>query len=88
MRRPAKTQKWLLSIEDMAEAKLVLTDALIAESLRAARRRRRQRAKRASGNAEQTHRAIAQLTTGRTRAVQIVFGRPALNAARPSMRGD
>ena len=45
--RAAKTADVLLPIEDMAEAKLVLTDALIAEALR--REKRQPSAKRADG---------------------------------------
>ena len=42
MRRPAKPAEFLLPIEDMAEAKLVLTDALVTEALRRGKAAERQ----------------------------------------------
>ena len=58
--KPGEPAEVLLPIEDMAEAKLVLTDALIAEALRRGKQAERDAAKRSNDND-----ALARTTTRR-----------------------
>jgi ribosome maturation factor RimP len=50
---PGEAQEFLLPIEDMAEAKLVLTDALIAEALRRGKDAERQAQQAAAGDEQE-----------------------------------
>jgi ribosome maturation factor RimP len=70
---PGEAEEVLLAIDDMAEAKLVLTDALVAESLRRGKAQQRQARQQTE---DEGHRAEAGERTARSDLPSAVVSRP------------
>jgi ribosome maturation factor RimP len=65
--KPDEPAEVLLPIEDMAEARLILTDALITEALRRGKHAERQAAEGGQGDRSHHHHTDFQRASGKTR---------------------